>query len=90
MTAFDGASPLLPVYFDGVHPAPGLIGIGWPDDMEESEQAITVEQAEQIATDLLDAIALRKLDRPNHFAHDSLGDPAKCTEDHNHPDPEDI
>jgi hypothetical protein len=23
--------------------------------------------------------------RPNHFTHDSLGDPATCTGDHNHP-----
>ncbi|WAB09225.1 hypothetical protein SEA_LITTLEMUNCHKIN_49 [Gordonia phage LittleMunchkin] len=26
--------------------------------------------------------------KPNHFIHDSLGDPATCTEDHNHPEPE--
>lgn len=25
--------------------------------------------------------------RPNHFEEDSLGDPATCTEDHNHPEP---
>jgi len=24
--------------------------------------------------------------KPNHFIHDSLGDPYTCTEDHNHPD----
>jgi hypothetical protein len=24
---------------------------------------------------------------PNHFVHDSLGDPMTCTENHNHPDP---
>ena len=24
--------------------------------------------------------------KPNHFAHDSLGDPFDCTEDHNHPE----
>lgn len=24
--------------------------------------------------------------RPNHFVHDSLGDPFDCDEDHNHPD----
>lgn len=23
--------------------------------------------------------------KPNHFVHDSLGDPVTCTEDHNHP-----
>jgi hypothetical protein len=23
--------------------------------------------------------------KPNHFVHDSLGDPRTCTEDHNHP-----
>lgn len=28
------------------------------------------------------------LSRPNHFFHDSLGDPATCTGDHNHPEPE--
>jgi hypothetical protein len=29
--------------------------------------------------------------RPNHYFHDSLGDPAVCADDHNHPDPvEDI
>lgn len=27
------------------------------------------------------------LSRPNHFFHDSLGDPATCTGDHNHPEP---
>lgn len=26
--------------------------------------------------------------RPNHFFHDSLGDPATCPGDHNHPKPE--
>lgn len=25
--------------------------------------------------------------RPNHFMHDSLGDPSTCTGNHNHPDP---
>lgn len=25
------------------------------------------------------------LRRPNHYYHDSLGDPATCTGDHNHP-----
>jgi hypothetical protein len=24
--------------------------------------------------------------KPNHFTHDSLGDPFDCTEDHNHPE----
>lgn len=28
------------------------------------------------------------LSRPNHYFHDSLGDPATCTGDHNHPEPE--
>lgn len=28
------------------------------------------------------------LSKPNHFYHDSLGDPATCTGDHNHPAPE--
>lgn len=28
------------------------------------------------------------LSRPNHYFHDSLGDPASCTGDHNHPEPE--
>lgn len=27
---------------------------------------------------------------PNHYYQDSLGDPYTCTENHNHPDPEDI
>lgn len=27
------------------------------------------------------------LSRPNHYFHDSLGDPAECTGDHNHPEP---
>jgi len=27
------------------------------------------------------------LSRPNHYFHDSLGDPFTCTGDHNHPDP---
>jgi hypothetical protein len=26
--------------------------------------------------------------KPNHYAHDSLGDPATCTGDHNHPEPD--
>ena len=26
--------------------------------------------------------------KPNHFYHDGAGDPATCTEDHNHPEPE--
>lgn len=26
------------------------------------------------------------LDRPNHYSHDSLGDPATCTGRHNHPE----
>ena len=26
--------------------------------------------------------------KPNHFYNDALGDPATCTEDHNHPTPE--
>jgi len=26
--------------------------------------------------------------KPNHFLHDSLGDPETCTGDHNHPEPE--
>lgn len=25
------------------------------------------------------------LSKPNHYSHDSLGDPAQCTDDHNHP-----
>jgi hypothetical protein len=28
------------------------------------------------------------LSRPNHYFNDSLGDPATCTGDHNHPEPE--
>lgn len=28
------------------------------------------------------------LSKPNHYFHDSLGDPATCTGDHNHPEPE--
>jgi hypothetical protein len=27
------------------------------------------------------------LSRPNHYFEDSLGDPATCTGDHNHPEP---
>lgn len=27
--------------------------------------------------------------KPNHYVYDSLGDPATCTEDHNHPEPDD-
>lgn len=27
------------------------------------------------------------LSKPNHFFHGSLGDPASCTGDHNHPEP---
>jgi hypothetical protein len=26
--------------------------------------------------------------RPNHYIHDSLGDPLTCTGDHNHPEPD--
>jgi hypothetical protein len=29
-----------------------------------------------------------RLDRPNHYQHDVLGDPETCTGDHNHPEPE--
>lgn len=28
------------------------------------------------------------LSKPNHYFNDSLGDPATCTGDHNHPEPE--
>lgn len=28
------------------------------------------------------------LSKPNHYFNDSLGDPASCTGDHNHPEPE--
>lgn len=60
MTAFDGASAKVGVFFDGVYPGPSFIGIALSDEIEAGDvDILTPEEAIEVATDLISAANIR-------------------------------
>ena len=60
MTAFDGSSAKVGVFFDGVYPGPSFIGISLSDEIEPGDvDILTPEEAIEVATDLISAANIR-------------------------------
>jgi hypothetical protein len=54
-------------------------------DALDTSSTMSTYQAFNRGWEAAKADSAYRQDRPNHFFHDSLGDPDACTEDHNHP-----